>query len=172
MFSKIVSTLVLVSLLTSNVAVAQEQSNQNALSSAKPALEAGEQDPGKVLSPMKKGQKAPYTGVLLAPQTIASVIADYEAVPEKVKLEVKKAVAEAQNKCDRSLADAKASCEADKAALQSQIDDDKKVIKAYDEQLKVLRDKQTNPLLWTGVGVVGGVAVTLLTVFAVSAAKN
>lgn len=172
MLNKVVSAVVLASLLVPAPCRAEDSSNQGGLVAAVPVPVAGEADPGKAISPMKKGQKAPYTGVMLSPRAVSSVIADYEAVPEKIKLEVKKAVAENQTKCDRVVADASAKCEADKAALKAALDADEKEIEAYSKELKILREKQTNPLVWTGIGVVGGVAVTLLTVFVVSAATK
>lgn len=173
MFNRLVSTTILLSFLTSNYARAEEPAaNNKVLIEAVPTLDPKESDPGKVISPMRKGQKAPYTGVLLAPQSLASVVAELESVPEKIKIDVNKAVSECQTKCELAASNAATRCTADKAILQSSIDANEKVVKAYDEKVKKLESQKTNPLAWLGVGAAGGIAVTILTVFAVSSAKK
>lgn len=123
--------------------------------------------PPPVISPLSKGQQAPFTGVLLSPEAVAQVIAQQDTAQAAQKLAV-------QHQADLDAAELKfqidqltTTCTADKTILQAQIDNQKKQIQIFNDQLK----KTTGgppASLWLGVGAVGGVVATLLTVFAVT----
>lgn len=123
-----------------------------------------EPDPGPVISPMKKGQVVPFTGVLLSPSAAASIIAEIKSVDAKVAIEVDKAKKDASAKGTFDLKEAEARCVADKKVLQAGIE-------SRDARIKLLEDKigeTHSPLLWVGVGGAAGVALTALTVFIVT----
>ena len=61
---------------------------------------AGEPDVGAAVSPMKKGDKAPFSGVLLSPRAVATIIAQIHATTDQIKIEVDKAKAESKAQCD------------------------------------------------------------------------
>lgn len=175
MFSRVTATVVLFSILTPSFVHAQQpspSSTKDELIVAKSTAGGDDADPGKVMTPLKKGQKTPYTGVLLAPASVASIVVELESIPEKIRLETDKVQNVCQAKCERNLADVETKLNADKKILQTQIETDKKEIDAYQEQIKKLKDQQTNPFVWLGVGTAGGIALTLLTVFAVSSATK
>ncbi len=175
-FKKIISTIILTTFSLSNVALAQnttEADQAAATKSVKDALppvelQPGERDPGMAISPMKRGQRAPFTGILLSPSAAADVIVEFETFEEKLHIEVMRAMAEEQAACDKKLKDAEARSTADKEVLQANLDSKKKEVEAYRVELKNINDSQPNPYLWAGLGIAGGIAITLLSVFAVT----
>lgn len=175
-FKKFISTLLLITLLIPNVATAQsvpspesDQPIKDFTRSLPPIqLLPGEKDPGDALSPMKRGQRAPFTGVLLSPSAVATVVVEFESFEERLHIEVMKSVAEERAAGDKRLGDANASSTADKKVLQSNFDAAKRESDMFKKELKDLRDSQPNPYFWAGIGAAGGVVFTLLTVFAVA----
>jgi hypothetical protein len=62
-------------------------------------LQPGEADPGEVLFPMKRYDKAPFSGVLLSPRATAKIVADYSTLGKQIEIEKTKVVAEEKAKC-------------------------------------------------------------------------
>lgn len=127
--------------------------------------------PLPTITPLQKTQPAPYTGVLLSPEAIAKIVADKDAAAKEKELAVKhqQELDAAQHKYD--LDQATTTCTADKSIMQARIDDNLKQIKILEDQLK----KQSGgpgPGTWIGLGAVGGVVLTVVTVFAVSRATK
>jgi len=174
-FKKIIVTILSMALMLPNAALAQNipspelETPRKGIKDIPPAkLQPGEKDPGAALSPMKKGQRAPFTGVLLSPVAVANVIVEIESFEERLHIEVMRSVAEERAAGDKRLNDANAGSTADKKILQANFDAAKRETEAYRTELKNLKDSQTNPYLWTTLGAAGGIAFTLLTVFAVA----
>ena len=123
------------------------------------------------VTPLIKGQPAPYTGVLMSPEAVAQVIAQNDTAAQALKLAV-------QHQADLDAAQLKfqldtltTTCTADKNDLQAQVDDGKKQINILNDQLK----KETggpSPPVWIGLGAAGGVVATILIVFAVGKATK
>lgn len=134
-----------------------------------PAL-VNEPDPGAVITPMKKGEKAPYTGVLLSPKSTASILVQLKSIDEKVKIEVNKARGEEKAQCTKDLSDQKVAYETDNKVLSATIVEQTKRIEIVEKKLKDAEKSRPNIALWTSLGAVGGVIVTSLTFFAVSQA--
>lgn len=136
----------------------------------------GEIDVGAAVSPMKKGQPAPFTGVLLSPKAVASVIAELHSVQDRVKLEVDHANAVAAAQCDFKVSETTTRLEADKKVIQAQADEQAKRIAALNDALKKEEDSRPNTPLWVGLGIgggfVAGVAVSVLAVYAVNKASK
>ena len=65
-----------------------------------PTLAADEPDPGAAVSPMKKGQTAPFTGTLLSPRAVAAVVAQIETQQQSVVIEVNNAQQKERAKCN------------------------------------------------------------------------
>lgn len=135
-------------------------------------LPQSEKDPGSVLSPLRKGQKAPFTGILLSPSSVAYIIVEMETFQEKINFEISRAVKINQTECERNASNSEARTTADKKELQAQINENNRKINILNEQLKKEKKSQTNPGLWLGLGVAGGVVLTVLTTFAVSQATK
>jgi hypothetical protein len=129
----------------------------------------GEKDVGAAISPMKKGEKAPFTGVLLSPVAVATIIAQQHTEASVVKIEVDKAVAESDARCTFKVNEQQATRVADKQVLQAQLDSKTKQLLSVEAALQEKSKGSTiSPGVWIGIGAVGGIGFTLLTTFLVS----
>lgn len=131
-----------------------------------PALVAGEPDVGAAVSPMKKGQTAPFTGVLLSPRAVATVTVNLQSIEEKIKIEVNRATELAKVKCDADVNAEKIKAEADTKVFQAQLEARNAELKILTDRLEKEEKAKPNLLLWTGGGVLGGVLLTVLVVHA------
>jgi hypothetical protein len=126
------------------------------------AIEAPEEDVGAATAPLEKGDEAPFTGVLLSPKAAATIVAERNAFDERIKIEVQRARAECQAKCDYSLKKAKISCDADRKTMQASLDERKKRI---DVLQKTIADEEKkskpNVWLWAGGGALTGALGTV-----------
>jgi len=165
MKSKIISSILLVSFTTSTLARAQELTKL-------PKIETpyGEIDPGEAISPMKKDQRAPFSGVLLSPKAIAKVIVDLKSIDDKVNLEVKQAIETQNVLCLREKNEITIKAEADKSILNASVQEKLRTIKMYEEQLKK-ETNRTDPGTLVGIGAAVGAVLTTLTALAVSQMK-
>lgn len=134
---------------------------------AVPALTKNEPDVGEALSPMQRGQVAPFTGVLLSPKAVASIIAQTRTANDKLKLEVETARAEERAHCEFRLSETKTILEADKKILQAQIDEKTRRITILEETLKKNETSSTEVLGWSALSFGLGVGLTILTTFAI-----
>lgn len=124
-------------------------------------------DPGKI-TPLKKGQAAPYPGVLFSPKAAAVVAAELSTMKDKTKIEVAAAVGSAEAKKDFKIAEINAACKADKTALNAQIDEKDKTIAFLTKELKVKEEDAPSRTVWGSIGFVAGVAVSAVFVFLAS----
>jgi hypothetical protein len=120
-------------------------------------------DQPAVVSPVKRGQVAPYSGVLLSPPAVAQIVAQQGTVDAALQLAVQH-----QQELDAvnsayDLHSTQTTCTADKAVLQAQLNDKNKQIVAITAQLKK-QSSAISPGVWVGIGVVSGVIVTVATV--------
>ena len=119
------------------------------------------------VSPLSKGQPAPYTGVLLSPEAVAQVVAQQDTAAAALKLAVQHQADIDAAQLQYQLAQLTTTCTADKNDLQAQVTDNKNQVNILTEQLKSNTGGPGAPV-WIGIGAVGGIVVTLATVFAVS----
>ena len=131
------------------------------------AVPSVNEDVGTTISPMNKGQKAPFSGVLLSPLAVATVIADQNAAKEKIKIEIKKEHDTQVEICRKEKTDIQISSDADKKIFQLDSEEKTKSLKALEEQLKKEIENRPNRVFWTGVGMVGGAAVSILTTYVI-----
>jgi hypothetical protein len=168
MFKRLISlVLCLMLLVTSSAAKAGGVSLPDS-----PAPVPGEVDVGSAISPLKKGQIAPFTGVLLSPKATATIITQLNSLDALVKIEVDKAKSESKAQCDFAIAEQKNQLETDKKVLQASIDEKLKRITILENQVKEAEASRPNVVIWAGIGFAGGIAVTVLTVYAVSQATR
>ena len=179
-FKKIVSTIVLFSFCIPQIVLAQsipspEQDPPVKNISHILQLTPAEIDPGFALSPMKKRQRAPFTGVLLSSSAAANIIVELETIKERIHIEIVKATQLEQANCDKRLADAIAKSRADVNVLQASIDSKNKTINVLNVELKTLNDynnAEWQPAAWVGIGTATGILLTVLTAFAISKATQ
>lgn len=143
---------------------------------APPPPVPGEVDVGAAISPMKKGQIAPFTGILLSPKAVATVIAQLNTMQDQIKIEVDKARGEEQAKCEFRVAETTNRLETDKKILQAQVDEKTKTNVILTDQLKKAEESRPNLPLWVGLGagagLIIGVGVSALAVYATSHASK
>ncbi len=137
-----------------------------------PALVVGEPDIGPAISPMKKGQTAPFTGVLLSPKASATITVELDSIAEKVVIEVARARAEEQAVCAYKVNETKIKLDADLKVALAMYGAKRDENKILSERLKKVEDDRPNVLLWTGLGAGGGIVLTVLTIFAVNSAQK
>jgi len=121
-------------------------------------IPVGEKNVGAAVSPMKKGQVAPFTGVLLSPMAVASMIAEMKMQEERTNLEVK-----------RTTAELTATCDFEKNKLTIQAETDAKIaaakLEASMKQVTMLEDtvsKSSDPFTMGAIGFGLGIAATVL----------
>lgn len=137
-----------------------------------PTLVLGEKDVGSAISPLKKGQLAPFTGILLSPKAAAVVIANVDAINEQLKIELNRVRAEEKARFEFELAETRSKLEADSSILTAQLDERNKRIIILNDIVDEHEKNRSNTPLWVGLGVGGGVLVGIgLTVLTVSVVK-
>ena len=131
------------------------------------------QDPAPmaIVTPLGKGQPAPYAGVLMSPPAVAKVVAEKEAAAKALVLAVQRQAELDEARLKFEVDGLTTSCNADKQILQAQVDESKRRINMLNDQLEK-ETKGPGPGTWLGVGVAGGVVVTLIAVFAASRVAN
>lgn len=127
--------------------------------------------PPPVIAPLNKGQPSPFTGVLFSPEAVAAAIAQHDTAAAAAQLAVQhqKELDDAAMKY--ALDSAATTCTTDKNILTAQLTDAQKQNKILQDQLKQNTGGPGAPV-WIGIGAVGGIVVTVLTVFAVSKATG
>jgi len=130
----------------------------------------GEPDVGSAITPMRKGQKAPYTGVLFSKQAVSETIAEFKKKDKECHLRIEKLKKELKviNKLEK--AKLQIELDAEKKSCKVKVDTRDKTISFMDKRLEKLNNPKTEMwfVIGAGGGFVLGVTVTILTVFATS----
>jgi hypothetical protein len=124
-----------------------------------------------VITPLTKGQPAPFAGVLLTPEAVAKVIADAQDCPKRIKVESDHARDVQKAEDDKTLADAQADADRDKKVFQAGITSRDGQIKDLTTALQKSENARGNTWLWVGGGVVAGALLAIGTVVLVGYAK-
>ena len=164
---KAISTLLIATMLATSLPAWADPP----VTTTPPVATATAPTPPPVISPLQKGQAAPYTGVLLSPPAVAQIVAQQDTAKAAAALALQHQgeVDAAQQKY--ALDSAGTTCTADKTILQAQVTDGQKQNQILTQQLKSATSGPGAPV-WIGLGFAGGVVVTVLTVFAVSKATH
>lgn len=162
---KIISALLLVAFTTTtNVTYSQDLPEIT--------TPEGEADPGEAIAPMKTGQKAPFSGVLLSPKAVASIVAKLKSVDKMKQLAAAEAKETAEEVCKNEKNLLTIRTDTDKEILNARIESNKQVIGIYEKKLQDVTESQSNPSLLVGLGAAGGIIASVLTVLAVSQAMK
>ena len=139
-----------------------------------PKLEtpAGEVEMGAVIAPMKKGQAAPFTGVLLSPRASASLTVQINSINEQIKIEVERARNEANAQCEFKTSELKVVADADRRVSTAMLDSRDKDIKILQDNIKQHEKDEDNSPFWYVVSGVGGLLAGVGLAVAASAANN
>ncbi len=129
--------------------------------------------PVAVVSPVSKGQAAPFSGVLFSPEAVAKVVIERQMAVERQQLAVQKQADTDAATCNFQVDTQAATCKADKQIMQAQLDSSKQQVKFLNEQLqKSLNAPNTTFWMNFGIGAASGILVTVLTVAVVSEITN
>lgn len=124
-------------------------------------------DNAAVVSPLKQGQTAPFTGLLYSPAAAATVIAERNAVPAKIKIEVDAATSQVNAQCDFKVNGAKIASDADARVSKAILDAKDAQIKSVNDENAQLVKYNSHHAWWAAGGFVAGAIVTTVIVFGV-----
>lgn len=127
-----------------------------------------ETDVGAAISPMKKGQRAPFTGLLLSPLAVATMKVQLDSINEQIRIEVKRSSDELTAQYEKKLSDQDARHVSDKTIAEAKQAYSDYMTKQLDKRLQEEIDSRPNVLLLVSLGAVGGAAVTVLTFYIAS----
>jgi hypothetical protein len=153
----------LVLLFSTNNAYAQEKKIIDP-----PPLVQGEVDVGQAISPIRKNQLAPFTGVLLAPAAVAKILTELNSIAATVELESSKVKQEENAKCVYKVQDAIIPLRTDIKILNISNDEKKKRIDVLNETIKEQSKNQSNTPTWVAVGTGAGFILGALTTVLIS----
>lgn len=115
---------------------------------------------GKI-SPMNKGEKAPFDGVLLDAAAAARVMVNQQEAEAKCQIEVEKEVATAEAKLELDLANLRASNEALEKELEVRTELKDEHIEFLEKEVGRNAKKANNGKWWLIGGVAIGIALTI-----------
>jgi len=137
-----------------------------------PEIPKSEPDVGEAISPMRKGQIAPFTGLLLSPAAVASVMTDLETKDELIRLEVERATSRLKLNHEHEMTILRIRSESDSKIDKLRIEEQRKDIDRIDAQLKKERESRPDPLVWASIGLGAGVVLSTLTAAIIAAVSN
>ena len=118
-----------------------------------------------IIAPVKKDDRAPFTGVLLTPEAVAKIIATARECDKKVSVETEHARDVQRTIDERQLADLAAERARDSKVHRAEVESRDAQIKILTESLQ--KNQGSNSWLFVGLGAVVGVLSTvgLVTIF-------
>jgi hypothetical protein len=123
-------------------------------------------DPG-LISPLEKGQQAPFPGVLFSPKAASIIGADISLQKDRVKIEVDAAVKSAEAKKDFAYNELNIACTADKARASASLEANLKRLEVLEKDLQEARKSAPSRAVWFSIGAAAGVVVTGLAAVAI-----
>lgn len=124
-----------------------------------------------VITPIAKGQAAPFAGVLLTPEAVAQIIATSSDCKRRIAVEIEHAT-EIQKENDAKLiADMQSNAERDKKIFGANLVSKDGQIKDLTNALKNAENARNNTWMWVGGGVLSGMLLAIGTVVIVNSAK-
>lgn len=121
---------------------------------------------------MAVGQKAPWTGLLLNAPAVARIKVELDSAKEQCVIVTQKAVDTQKAQYEFQLENERAEAERKAAEAAAALRTRQAEIVDLQKRLDKAEKDRPNVYLWTGLGFVGGAALTVLTVFAVSQASK
>lgn len=133
-----------------------------------PALLEGEPDPGRVIAPIRKGQRTPFTGVVLSPQAVAALVVRLNSWDEEMQLEINRVKAEMMAEMSLRLSQQKSSHDADISVVQANLNSMRGQKGLLEDRLQNEIKNRPSRTVWFSLGVLGGVGLTIGVLFAVA----
>jgi len=125
-----------------------------------------------MITPLKKSQIAPFSGILFSPRAAAQVATEISSFPERIRIDVEAAVKASEAKKDYERTELSIQCTADKSRIQAISESNAQRMKAFETELKRVQTASPDRTTWFSLGVTAGVIVTVVTVFAVNQASK
>ena len=122
--------------------------------------------------PVRPGSVIPWSGLLLNPAAVAQIKVELDSAKQQCAIVTQRAVAEQKAQSDYDAALQKAAAERQQAELNASVKSKTAEINSLTQRLSQAEKDRPNAYLWTGLGFGAGIAVTVLTVFAVSQASR
>lgn len=133
-----------------------------------PDLSLDEPTVGEAISPMKLGQKAPFTGILFSPDAVAKIVTEINSIPEQIKIHTEKTQKLCTAKCELDLNDLRISWETEQKISAAELSAVVSQNLVLVNRIKSLESSQSNTIWWVGGGVLVGAGITVLAVFVTS----
>ena len=152
---KIVSSLLLVSMLMTSIAHAQET----------PTVTEDEFTNRSFVAPLAMGKRAPYTGLLLTPRAAAEVMTRIETFDKLKALEIQRVVDDLNARHSFEIKELTTTFKAEKDTLQAKSDRIQHQLDAC-ESVKVPKPEDPpSRVTWSTVGFIGGIIFTGAAIF-------
>lgn len=169
--NRLISTLILAATLSSTVPAWADDTTT--VMAATPVPAASVQPPTEpTIVPVRPGSVIPWPGLLLNPAAVAQIKVDLDSAKQQCFIVTQRAVAEQKAQSDYDAALQKAAAERQQAELNASVKSKTAEINSLTQRLSQAEKDRPNTYLWTGLGFGAGVAVTVLTVFAVAQATK
>lgn len=126
---------------------------------------------GKV-SPLEKGERAPFDGVLLDPAAAAKLMVDQQEADNKCQIEINKHVETEKAKLQLDLANMKASRDALKKELAIRMSIKDEHIKFLENDAVKNAKKSQNSVWWFMGGLAGGILLSIGAAFIIREARG
>jgi len=131
-----------------------------------------EEDLGAIISPIRKGERSPFAGLVLSPRAIATIMAHYKFLNEQIKIETEKERQEVTAQFENKIKELEIKYNSDKESYQTQIESSKSDSARYKSLLEKEISSRPNLPFWTGLSFAGGIGLTLLIIFASNGSSN
>lgn len=134
----------------------------SAWSQAKPAVPSPWKSDDQFISPVKKGNVVPFSGVLFSPGAAASVASEIDSFPEKLRIEIKAAKDAVAAQKDFEIAELKTHAQTEMQVNQAMLTAERQERKIIEEKTK---NAESNKYYYIFGGIIAGSVLTFLTVF-------
>lgn len=122
------------------------------------------------VTPVKKGEQVPFSGVLLSPEGVAKTISESEAKVDLERVKQQHTCAEKIIRIEGAANESKIRYESDISRANVQLDSCRRMETEYLKRIEELEKNKPNVWSWFWVGATGAAVLTGLTFFAISSA--
>lgn len=157
---KFISTLILLSIFGNSTVVNAQEAKPSSITMVEkvmPEAPKSEKDVGAAISPLRKFQASPFTGVLLSPLAAITLITDLKAKDEELRIEIERVKAEAEAKYNYEATIMQNACKTDKDILSARIESNASQVKSLEKLLNEEIESRPDPLVWGLIGLAVGV---------------
>lgn len=134
---------------------------------------AGENDPGNVLTVVKKAAPAPFTGILLSPRAVAELLSKMELAKKEAELAARRAEEQQRIKDEAEIKILQAKVQAESKTADERLAIRDNRISTLEKDLIKSQENKPNPVVWTlvGAGTTAIIIATLATCILVGTSK-